>query len=65
MLWTYINGMLTNMSAQPLARIHSLLKMFANTDISLQDLEKFLGQKIREGKLTCTSGVYKLAASGR
>ena len=51
------------MDAQPLSRIHSLLKMFANTDCSVHDLEEFLGQKVREGKLSFTAGVYKLSSS--
>ena len=61
MLWTYVNGMLTNMESQSLERIHSMLKMFANTECSLLDLEHFLSTKIREGKLVCAAGVYKLA----
>ncbi|XP_067946138.1 anaphase-promoting complex subunit 2-like isoform X2 [Watersipora subatra] len=60
-LWTYVNGMLTNMESQSLERIHSMLKMFANTECTLTELENFLSRKIREGKLVCTAGVYKLA----
>ena len=56
-----MNGMLTNIESQSLERIHSMLKMFANTECSLSQLEDFLSRKIREGKLICAGGVYKLA----
>lgn len=48
------------MDSQTLERIHSMLKMFANTECTIHELEKFLSRKIREGKLMCAGGVYKL-----
>jgi len=54
--------MLTNSDSLPLERIHSMLKIFANAECTVHELERFLSKKIREGKVVCAAGVYKLAS---
>lgn len=67
-IWAYIESMLTNLSEMTLERIHSTLSMFALSNpatgqLTLQELSTFLDGKIREGRLTFTSGLYKLSSA--
>lgn len=65
--WSYIMGMLTNLDALPLERIHQMLRMFAfqgpTIECSLQELKSFLDRKVREHQLIYSNGVYKLPKS--
>jgi anaphase-promoting complex subunit 2 len=62
--WTYIVGMLTNLGALPLDRIHMMLSMFVQApqkyDCKPEHLSAFLEQKIREDLLEASGGMYKL-----
>jgi len=49
------------MDTLPLERLHTMLKMFANAKVTQQELKQFLARNIKEGKLTLSGGVYKLA----
>jgi len=63
-VWSYVVGMLTNLETLPLERIHSMLRMFAmqgpGSQVSQQDLRTFLEVKVKEQKLVCVSGHYRL-----
>lgn len=64
--WSYIENMLTNLSDMTLEKIHSTLQMFAlqgtsSGELTLQELRQFLERKTRDGKLTYSSGYYRLA----
>ncbi|CAN6599111.1 hypothetical protein TRVA0_001S06788 [Trichomonascus vanleenenianus] len=63
--WTYIVGMLTNLGALPVDRIHSFLKMFAPSETpygkSPEELEQFLNSMVDEEKLELNGTNYKLA----
>lgn len=56
--------MLTNIGSLPLDRIHSMLKMFANSEANSQctveDVKSFLQAKVANGELAYVGGVYKL-----
>lgn len=64
---SYVVGMLTNMGALPLARIHQMLKMFVTgsdvvvKDPTAQQLAQFLQKLVAQNKLECgPDGMYKL-----
>ena len=68
-LWSFIVGMLTNLESLPLERIHSMLKMFAmqgpnSAECGIQELKAFLDSKVKEQKLLCVAGVYRLPKPG-
>ena len=67
-IWQFIVGMLTNLESLPLDRIHSMLKMFAmqgpGSEYSIPELKAFLDKKVKEQKLLCESGVYRLTKNG-
>ena len=65
MYWSYVTGMLTNLSSLSLERIYGMLKMFAmagdsSVQCSLDDVKKFLQGKVLDGELIYTGGMYKL-----
>lgn len=65
--WSYVTGMLMNLDALPLERIHQVLKMFAyqgpTTQCGLQELRHFLDRKVRAHQLLYSNGYYKLPKS--
>ncbi len=63
MLWSYIKGMLENLESMPLDRIHTMLRMFATSEIGLGELKLFLDRKVKEQKLTYSGSVYRLHKS--
>ncbi|XP_065067924.1 anaphase-promoting complex subunit 2-like isoform X2 [Rhopilema esculentum] len=68
MYWSYVVGMLTNIGALSIERIHSMLKMFAVTgptgsQCTLEDVKKFLESKVKSGELLLSGGLYKLVKS--
>jgi hypothetical protein len=60
MFWSYIEAMLTNLESLPLARIHSMLKLFATVECSLEELQKFLDEKVSQNLLAFSAGQYQL-----
>lgn len=60
MFWSYIEGMLTNLDSLPLARIHSMLKLFATVECSSEELQKFLDEKVSQNMLVYSAGQYQL-----
>jgi len=60
MFWSYIEGMLTNLDSLPLARIHSMLKLFATVECSFEELQKFLDEKVGQNMLVYSAGQYQL-----
>jgi anaphase-promoting complex subunit 2 len=61
-LETFVLGMLTNLDALPLERIHNFLKMFACDppyDRSAEQLEAYLMTLVREDKLSLESGLFR------
>lgn len=65
MYWSYVTGMLTNLSSLSLERIYGMLKMFAmagdsSVQCSLDDVKTFLQGKVLCGELIYTGGMYKL-----
>lgn len=58
----YIMGMLTNLGALPLQRIHNMLKMFASGeyDKTTDELLHFLNELVDAGKLEHICGVYSI-----
>lgn len=62
--WQYIQGMLTNLGATPLERIHSFLKMVVPKETpytkGVEDLEQFLNLMVAENKLTVNGTSYNL-----
>jgi anaphase-promoting complex subunit 2 len=61
---TFITGMLTNLGALSADRIQTMLTMFVQQpvkyDRSQDELERFLNTLVRDDKLECNGGVYKL-----
>ena len=59
----YIVGMLTNLGALPLLRIHNMLKMFASGeyDKNPDELLHFLNELVDAGKLEHIGGMYSIA----
>lgn len=58
----YVVGMLTNLDAQPLERIHNMLKMFVVDppfDKTAQQLQAFLNNLIREEVLEFRDNMYR------
>ena len=63
--WPYIVGMLTNFSALPLDKMHSMLLMFAvpgedSTGIPLSALKRLLDEKVAVGSVVLCAGQYSL-----
>jgi len=63
--WSYVVGMLTNLEALPVERIHQMLKMFTlqsstGTECTLQQLKMFLDSKVKQQLLVFSSGMYRL-----
>jgi anaphase-promoting complex subunit 2 len=62
--WTYVEGMLTNLGALRLERIHEILRTFVQApnrfERSLEELRDFLALMMREGRLDLESDVYRL-----
>jgi anaphase-promoting complex subunit 2 len=61
-LETFVLGMLTNLDALPLERIHNFLKMFACDppyDRSAEQLEAYLMTLVREDKLSLEGGLFR------
>lgn len=68
MYWSYIVGMLTNLEALTLERIHTMLKMFAmqtpsTAQLTVQDLRQFLDSQVAKQKLLYSGGQYRLSKS--
>lgn len=60
---SYIIGMLQNLKALPLERIHNMLQMFVRTpvyDRTQTQLAAFLAQLVAEDKIELHAGVYKI-----
>ena len=63
--WSYVVGMLTNLEALPVERIHQMLKMFtmqgsSGAECTLQQLKMFLDSKVKQQLLSFSSGMYRL-----
>ena len=66
----YVSGMLTNLGALPVGRIHNMLKMFVpgsegdpGFDKSEAELGRFLNRLVEDGKLELNAGLYKIKAA--
>jgi anaphase-promoting complex subunit 2 len=57
----FIQGMLTNLSALPLDRIHSMLKFAPDYDQSIEQLSAFMEAAKREGMVVVRDGMWSLA----
>ncbi|KAF2361439.1 Anaphase-promoting complex subunit 2 C-terminal [Trinorchestia longiramus] len=64
-VWSYILGMLTNLSSLPIERIHSMLKMFVEETVecTIDELRALLDQKVLQHELLMVNGQYKLNKS--
>ncbi|KAK9461180.1 uncharacterized protein V1516DRAFT_623972 [Lipomyces oligophaga] len=62
--WSYIVGMLTNLQALPVSRIHAFLKMLIPKEIgyerSEEELDGFLKAMVGEERLEAMNGNYRL-----
>ena len=63
--WSYIVGMLTNIKALSLSRIHSMLKMFAMQEASaeectIEELKEYLQAKVCNQELMYAGNVFRL-----
>lgn len=63
--WSYVVGMLTNLEALPVERIHQMLKMFtmqgsSGAECTLQQLKNFLDSKVKQQLLSFSSRMYRL-----
>ncbi|KAK4026154.1 hypothetical protein OUZ56_015173 [Daphnia magna] len=63
--WSYVVGMLTNLEALPVERIHQMLKMFtmqgsSGAECTLLQLKNFLDSKVKQQLLSFSSGTYRL-----
>jgi anaphase-promoting complex subunit 2 len=62
----YVVGMLTNLEALPLSRIHNMLRMFCASEgeqgynCSESELQRFLNRLVEDGKLEFGSGHFKI-----
>ena len=59
----YVVGMLTNIGAQPAARILNMIKMFTPAEQEApteQNVQRLLAKMVEEGKLELSAGQYKL-----
>ncbi|KIJ53213.1 hypothetical protein M422DRAFT_222616 [Sphaerobolus stellatus SS14] len=64
--WKFVQGMLTNIGALPLDRIHSMLNFAApNYDRTPEQLLLYLESAKREGQLTMKDGLWSLTPEGK
>ena len=60
LLWNYTQSMLRGFGVLPFDRIHTLLKMYATSDIKSEQVKSLLDLKVKEGLLKYNGGVYRL-----
>jgi anaphase-promoting complex subunit 2 len=58
--WNYTQNMLRSCGCLPLDRIHSWLKLYANPDITLEQVKHLLEGKTKELLLKYNAGLYRL-----
>ncbi|EIW59111.1 ubiquitin-protein ligase [Trametes versicolor FP-101664 SS1] len=58
--WKFIEGMLTNLGALPLARIQTMLKFAPGYDQTIEQLAEFMEAARREGLVMVKDGMWKL-----
>ncbi|KAI0822342.1 ubiquitin-protein ligase [Trametes gibbosa] len=58
--WKFIEGMLTNLGALPLARIQTMLKFAPGYDQTIEQLGEFMEAARREGLVIVKDGMWKL-----
>ena len=56
----YSTSMLRGFGCLPIERIHALLKMYANPDISIETVKAMLEIKMKEQLVKYTGGLYRL-----
>lgn len=58
--WNYTLNMLRGFGCLPLDRIHSLLKMYANSEITIEQVKRLLEIKMKEQLVKYSAGLYRL-----
>jgi hypothetical protein len=58
--WNYTQSMLRGCGSLPLDRIHGWLKMYANPDITLEQVKFLVELKTKEQLLKYSAGLYRL-----
>ncbi|KAI8971172.1 ubiquitin-protein ligase [Trametes punicea] len=58
--WKFIEGMLTNLGALPLARIQAMLRFAPGYDRTIEQLAEFMEAARREGLVMVKDGLWKL-----
>ena len=58
--WNYTQGMLRGCGCLPLERIHSWLKLYANPDLTIEQVKYLVEQKTKEQLLKYNAGLYRL-----
>lgn len=60
MFWSYIEGMLTNFGELPLDRIHGMISLYAEDEVSESQLKNVLDVKLRQQEVLYSGGMYSL-----
>ena len=58
--WNYTQGMLRGCGCLPLERIHTWLKLYANPDLTIEQVKFLLETKTKEQLLKYNAGLYRL-----
>jgi anaphase-promoting complex subunit 2 len=58
--WNYTQSMLRNVGCLPLERIHAWLKMYASSEITLEQTKYLCDFKSKEQLLKLSGGLYRL-----
>lgn len=60
LLWNYTRSMLNGAGNLPIDRIHSWLKMYANPEVTIEQVKYLLDLKVREQLIKYSAGLYRL-----
>lgn len=58
--WNYTQSMLRGCGCLPLERIHTWLKLYANPDLTTEQVKYLLDLKVKEQVLKYNAGLYRL-----
>ena len=58
--WNYTASMLRGCGSLPLDRIHNWLKMYANSEITIEQVKYLVDMKTKEQLLKYSAGLYRL-----
>jgi len=60
MYWNYTQSMLRGCGCLPIDRIHTWLKLYASSEVSIEQVRYLLNTKTKEQLLKYNAGLYRL-----